>query len=172
MTSLPAGRACTVPGWSEPSTFLLSCASTDGQSYDLLAVDAERPARTPTTVGTSDQPVSVVALLDDGRVGVASGTPGGCLGGGDPAILEDGRLVPLTDQWGPNEHGYFAQFSGTGVMTQLTSCDDGTPEPGRERNVRTNLVTGAVTELGGPGPMQTPLPDGWIRSPSSFLAAS
>lgn len=173
VTSLPADRTCTVPGWSGPSTILLSCASADGTSYDLLGVDAARPTRPAVPVGTSEYPLTYATVLDDGRTGVTFATQEGpCALGGDPAILQDGAVVPLTGQWGRYDHGYLAQFSGTGVVTQLNACYDGTGKAGRERTVRTDLATGAITELGGPGPVETALPDGWIRSPSYFLPPS
>ncbi|WP_456789329.1 hypothetical protein [Cellulomonas sp. P5_C5] len=144
VTSAPADRACTVGGWSGPHELLLSC----GVPADLLGIDATKPSSPPRQVGTSEHTVVDATLLGDGRVGVGILTQEApCNVGGDPAVLADGAVTPLTGQWGPFDHAYGVHFGGGAVVTDLNGCYVGHGKAGRQRVVRTDVTTGAVVEL-------------------------
>lgn len=144
VTTVTTDRTCTVGGWSGPHELLLSC----GTPANLLSLDAARPETPPRLLATSEHPVVDATPLPDGRVllGVITQEPP-CDGGGDPAVLADGVISPLTTQWGQYDHSYGFQRGGGSVIADLNSCYVGHGKAGRQRTISTDVTTGAVTEL-------------------------
>ena len=164
VSTVPPDRTCTVAGWSGPHQLLLSC----GTPADLLAIDATTPSSPPRLVGTSEHRVVDATPIGDGRVALGIVTQEApCDGGGDPAVLADGVVSPLTGQWGPYDHSTFLRFGGGAVVTELNDCYVGHGRAGRQRTVRTDLTTGEVTELSVLEGEVTD--DGWDRSVWGWL---
>lgn len=174
LESLPTDPACRQAGWSGDHELLVGCP-LEGGRWELRGYDVtgERPAR---TVATTDRAVRDAWPLGDGRIGVGLVVlPAPCDVTSDPAVLDGGVATPVTGQWGDADHGGTLVFAAGAVYTHLNGCYAG-GRSGPQRDVRTDLATGATTTLGwlddrrktAPGFVA---PDGWSDISDGFVVA-
>ncbi|MFC8190762.1 hypothetical protein ACFUMH_03740 [Cellulomonas sp. NPDC057328] len=173
LTAWPDGTACRPDGWAGDHDVLVACEQPDG-SWRLLAVDVAQGSAS-RALGTSDVPVRQAWPLADGRVALGRVTvPAPCDVTGDPAVLADGAVRSLTDDWSPYDHGTGVVVAGDAVWTHLNGCYPGSGRADLQRDVRVDTTTGALTTLAwleARAPQQVVV-DGWrVASVDAFVPA-
>lgn len=142
----PTDPACRLAGWADQHAVLTACPAGDG-TWRLDAVDVAEDGGA-TRLATSDVPVRDAWPLGDGRVGLGRVVlPAPCAGTSDPAVLADGTVRSLTDDWSPYDHGTSLGFAGGAVWTHVNGCYPGSGRADPQRDVRVDLATGETTTL-------------------------
>lgn len=167
LTGLPTDPGCLDAGWSGDHEVLVACPVPGTTRYELRGHDVARTAGSgpaePRLVATTDTAVRDAWPLGDGRLGLGLVVqPDPCDVVSDPAVLDAGVVTPVTGQWGDADHGGTLVFAAGAVHTHLNGCYAG-GRSGPQRDVRTDLTTGAVTTFGW-------LDDGHVDDPDVVAA--